>query len=106
MQPLSHEYARKIAHYFKLYLGLNERQAKEFVSIQQTEGLIEHKLPFGKFWRNDGKWYVTSCYGHRNIPREVETMITMVSVKLESLKARFDAGKPAWNTPPLEPTSP
>ena len=99
MQPLPIDYSNKIALLFKLYLGLNERQVQEFASIQQREGLIEHRLCFGKFWRNNDKWYVVSSYGHRDIPREVETMILMVNEKLAAPKVRFEGGKPAWITP-------
>ncbi len=97
MLPLPYEYAVKIAHYFKLYLGLKNHQAMDFVTIQSLEGCIEYRLPFGKFWRNNGKWYVVSCY--QDPPQEVETMIEMINVKLAALKKRFEEGKPAWIIP-------
>lgn len=100
MQPLPYEYLLKIAHYFKLYLGLSDRQAHEFVSIQRREGLIEHKLPFGLFWCNNGKWYVTPySVGDPGV------MMIMVNVKLASLKIRCDEGRPAWIVPPAELTA-
>jgi len=94
-QTLRFDYALKIAQYLGLYLGISRRAALEFAFNQ--ERTFTYEYGFGgtlKFWINAGRWYVVSYL--ENPTKERETMITMVNVKLASLKERFEKGKPAW----------
>lgn len=98
-QPIRFDYALKIALYLQTFFGLRREQALEFAFTRSREGLYEYRFGGtigGKFWDNDGRWYVAGYAPH--LSRELETCITMVNVKLAALKAKYEEGRPAWIT--------
>jgi hypothetical protein len=94
--PLTVEQANAVYDILVRYAGASEHNRDDFVTIQTHQPCTEYRfmgsLGFGgKFWRNDGRWYVSAYPEDIAAQPERERAIRLTNGPLAGLKAASDA---------------